>query len=79
MAAFATEATIRITGGLFVLVEAIGDIGFGIVLHDPGEDVFGVERHAVNWGHVLGLEFGQNQAHTVGQEELQGRIGELPE
>ena len=67
------------TGGLFVFVKAIGDIGLGIVLRDPGEDVFGVERHAVNRGRMLGLEFSQNQAHTVRQEELQGRIGELPE
>ena len=43
MTALATQPTIRITGGLLRFIEAIRDIGFRVVLFDPGQNMFGVE------------------------------------
>src|SRR3972149_106895 len=41
----------------------------------PGQDVFGVERHAVNLGDLSGAEFGADQSDAVGQQKLHGGIG----
>ncbi len=76
VAALAAETTIGITGGLAGLIEAVGDVGFGVVLGDPGQDVFGIERDTGDRRSATRGEFGPDQAHGVGQEELQGSIGE---
>ena len=76
VAPFATEAAIGVTGGLSGLVETIGDIGLGVVLLHPGEDVFGVQRHTVGRWDLQTVEFGLDQAHAVGQQELEGAVGQ---
>lgn len=77
MAAFAPQAAIRVAGGLFGLVVTIGDIGFGVVLFDPSDDVLGVQRNAIARRNPKGAQFADDQAHAVGQEVLQRRIGHL--
>ena len=39
VAALATEATIGIAWGLLLLIVAVADVGFGIILFDPGENM----------------------------------------
>jgi hypothetical protein len=43
VAALAAEATIGVTLGLLGFVVAVFDVGFGVVLLDPSDHVFGVE------------------------------------
>ena len=77
MTALAAEATIGIARWLPGLSVALGDIGFRIVLFHPGDDVFGVERNAVDTRCLLCLKFSEDQAHAVGQQELSQGIRQV--
>jgi len=77
VSSLAAETTIGVAARLLVFVEAIGDIRFGIVLPDPSENVFGVERNAVHLRQVLSAEFSEDEPDAVGQQKLQGGIGHL--
>ncbi len=79
VAALAAETTIGITLGLLGFVVAVFDVGFGVVLLDPSDHVFGVERDALNGQHAVGRQFSQDEAHAVGQQELEQGIGQLAE
>ena len=67
VAAFAAEPTIGIARGLLGFVEAIRDVSFRIVLFDPRQDMFGIERNTLHGRRMPRLKFGEDQAHTVGQ------------
>jgi hypothetical protein len=77
VATLAAEPTIGIACGLFLFIEAIDHIGFRVVLFDPSQNMFGIERDAIGFRNFPALEFGANQPDTIGQEKLQSRIGEL--
>ena len=71
----AAKFAVGITSGLVGLVVATGHIGFGVVLLDPGDDVFGVQRDAIAAVEPLGAQFGSDEADGVSQQELQDGIG----
>ena len=77
VATLTAEFAIGITRGLFIFIEAVGDIGFRIVLFDPGDDVLGIQRDTFNWGGSPVRQLGPNQVNAIGQQKLQGRIGQV--
>jgi len=73
----AAQAAVGIAFGLagLVVAGAVLEVGFGIVLLHPGQDVFGIQRDALAKVVDLAGEFGLQQADGVVEEELQGGIG----
>jgi hypothetical protein len=79
MLSFAAQLAVWVAGRLLGLVEAIVHRGFGIVFLDPGQDVFGVQADALPYFDLVLAEICPDQAHRVGQEILEDRIGQLPQ
>ena len=77
--AFTPETAIGIAGRLFGFVEAVSNVGLGIVFLHPGDDVFGIERDAVTPRNTTCGEFSTNEFDTVSEEELQRRIRQMAE
>ncbi len=67
VAALAAQATVGVASGLFVFVEAFADIGFGVVLLNKGNNMFGVERDALAPGDATLSVVGPKNP-TVGSE-----------
>ena len=79
MLALATQAAIGIAGWLTLLgIATVLDVGFWVVLLDPGDDEFGVEGDAIAEVGSLIAQFGAEQAHRVVEEKLQGGVGQDP-
>jgi len=61
MTAFAAQTTIRIAWRLLLLVVAVGDVGLGVVLLDPSQDVLGIQGDGFSQAHVDLSQLGSQQ------------------
>jgi CBS domain-containing protein len=77
VAALATEFAIRVARRLFLFVEAVADIGFGVVLFHPCQDMFGVERDAFSCAQSQRGKLRQEQTNTFAEQELHGCVGDV--
>ncbi len=60
MAALTAQAAVRITFGLSGLVKTLTSpqVGFGVILFDPGQDMLGIQGDAVAQPNVKLGQFG---------------------
>ena len=62
---------------MLIFVKATGDIRFGVVLLDKGDDVFGVQRDDIAPSHGAPSQFLANEMHAVGQQKLKCGVGDI--
>ena len=78
VAFLAAQLAVRVALGLFGLVVAVADVGFGVVFLDPGDDMLGVQGDHVAEIDVGG-QFQPEQLHRAVQQELGGRVVQVAE
>ena len=77
VASLAAQLAVWIANWLLGLYITVGEIGFRIVLFDPGDDMLGVENDAIARRNSFSKKSITDQADAIGQEELEGGVGYL--
>lgn len=67
MAAFAAQFAVGVAGRLLGLSVTVADVGLGVVLFDPCDDVLGIDGDAFAEAHATGGQFSLEQGDAAGE------------